>query len=134
MTLWTLDEARAAVVASAAAILSQAQCDLGTRAYLVWGAGGIQELSAVDEVLSRRHREVLDAVIDQGYAWAAVEELEGLCSAAGIDDAKGDAISLLSAPRRRGHGTATERCRGLLLAPTLHHLRVHPGADHEGRR
>ncbi len=87
MTLWTLDEARAAVATSAAAILERTGCDFGTRAYLVWGAGGMEGLSPVDEVLSRRHRRVLDALIELGYAWVAVEELEGLCSAAGIDDA-----------------------------------------------
>jgi hypothetical protein len=89
--LWTLDEARAAVAASAAAVLDQAQCDLAARAYLVWGAGGMEGLRPVDEVLSRRHRWVLDALIELGYAWVAVEELEGLCSAAGIDDGDGDA-------------------------------------------
>ncbi len=91
MILWTLDEARAAVVASAAAVLDQAQCDLGTRAYLVWGAGAMEGLSPLAEALSRRHRWVLDALIDQDYAWVAVEELEGLCSAVGIDDVEGDA-------------------------------------------
>jgi hypothetical protein len=83
--LWTLDEARAAVAASAAAILDHAQCDLGTRSYLVWGAGGMEGLSPADEVPSRRHRSALDALIELGYAWVAAEELEGLCSAAGID-------------------------------------------------
>jgi hypothetical protein len=89
--LWTLDEARATVATSATAILDHAQCDLDTRSYLVWGAGGMEGLSPADEVLSRRHRWVLDALIELGYAWVAVEELKGLCSAAGIDDADGDA-------------------------------------------
>jgi hypothetical protein len=47
--LWTLDEARAAVAASAAAILDHAQCDLAARAYLVWGAGDMEGLSPADE-------------------------------------------------------------------------------------
>lgn len=88
--LWTLDEARAAVAASAAAVLDHARCDLAGRAYLVWGAGGMDGLSPADEVLSRRHRWVIDALIELGYAWVAVEELEGLCSAAGIDDGDGE--------------------------------------------
>jgi hypothetical protein len=97
--LWTLDEARAAVAASAAAILDHGQCDVGTRAYLVWGAGGMERLSPADEALSCRHRWVLDALIELGYAWVAVEELEGLRSAAGIDDGDGDADE---APGRGG--------------------------------
>ncbi len=89
--LWTLDEARAVVAASAAAILDHAQCDLATQAALVWGAGGTEGLSPADEALSRCHRWVLDALIELDYAWVAVEELEGLCSAAGIDDGDGNA-------------------------------------------
>ena len=90
MILWSLDEARAAVAASATAVLSHAECDIATRAYLVWGAGGMEGLSAPDEALSRRHRFVLDALVELGYAWVAVEELEGLCSAAGLGDDDGE--------------------------------------------
>ncbi len=86
MILWSLDEARTAVADSATAVLTHAECDLATRAYLLWGAGAMEGLSPADEALSRRHRFVLDAVVELGYAWVAVEELEGLCSAAGLDD------------------------------------------------
>ncbi len=102
MTLWSLDEARCAVVASATVVLTEAECDIATRGYLVWGAGGMDGLSSADQVLSVGHRCVLDTLVGLGYAWVAVEELEGVCSAAGIcDDDREPSVDDLPEPGER---------------------------------
>jgi hypothetical protein len=51
VTLWTLDEARAAVATSACSDPRRTGCDFGTCAYPVWGAGGMEGLSPADEGL-----------------------------------------------------------------------------------
>ena len=86
MTLWTLDEAREAVVASATALLDQASCDAAEICLSLWGAGAVEGLSEADRALGRRHRAVLDNVIALGHESEAVDELEGIASAAGLDE------------------------------------------------
>ncbi len=93
MTLWTLDEAREAVVASATALLDQASCDAAEICLLLWGAGAVEGLSETDRALGQQHRAVLDNVIDLGYESEAVDELEGMSSAAGLDEEDYDADS-----------------------------------------
>lgn len=93
MTLWTLDEAREAVVASAATLLDQANCEAAEICFLLWGAGAVESLSETDRVLGQQHRAVLDNVIALGYESEAVDELEGMSSAAGLDEEDYDADS-----------------------------------------
>jgi hypothetical protein len=86
MSLLTLDEARRAVVTSGRRLLRR--CDTGdqfTVAVMLWGAGGLEGLSARDRALADRHRRVLDDVIALGYGAEAADELAGIASAAGFD-------------------------------------------------
>lgn len=85
MTLWTLDEAREAVVTSATALLTEARCHTAACCFLLWGAGAVEGINEVDRALGRRHRAVLDNMIALGYESEAVEELEGIASAVGLD-------------------------------------------------
>ena len=100
MTLFTLDEARAAVSCSAIAVL-QASCDLATRTYLVWGSGAMDGLSEADNALAMHHRAVIDNLIYLGYEREAVEEIEGCCSAAGVGDDEGVDPSATRSPEDR---------------------------------
>lgn len=86
MTLWTLDEGREAVVASARAVLDHASCAPDDRYFLLWGAGTVEGLDPTDQALGLDHRAVLDNMIELGYASEAVDELEGLCAEAGYDE------------------------------------------------
>lgn len=86
MTLWTVDEAREAVVASATALLDQASCETAEMCFLLWGAGAVEGLVDDDRELGMRHRAVLDDMIELGYESEAVDELEGISSATGLDD------------------------------------------------
>jgi hypothetical protein len=92
MTLWTIDEAREALVASSTMLVEQASCDANQLCLLLWGAGSIDGLAAGDRVLGMRHRAVLDNIIELGYGSEAVDEIEGVLSAAGLDEAEEDGV------------------------------------------
>jgi hypothetical protein len=84
MILYTVDEARAAVVASARSLIERCQLDDPFLvAVLLWGAGDVDDtvLAAADLRLVRRHRQLLDRLIAAGYVGDVVDELDGISSA-----------------------------------------------------
>lgn len=99
MNLLTLDEARRAVVVSAGSLVFLAECSNSHRLeQLLWGGdGGLDDLSEDDRALAHAHYRVLKAVEDQGYGWAAAEELEGICSAVGLAEGRRDCEPVLAA-------------------------------------
>ncbi len=98
MNLLTLDEARRAVVVSVGNLLHLAECrDTHRLEQLLWGVGGLDGLSEDDRALAYAHHRVLKAIEDQGYGWAAAEELEGICSAAGLAEGRRDSEPVLAA-------------------------------------
>ncbi len=98
MNMLTLDEARRAVVISAGNLLRWAECpDTHRLEQLLWGSDGLDDLSEVDLALAHDHHQVLEAVEAQGYGWAAAEELEGICSAAGLAEGRRDSEPVLAA-------------------------------------
>ena len=91
MILLTLDEARRVVIASAGAVLAYAACGDNRRIQAaLWGHDGFEGESLSDQALFRAHRRVLALVEALGYGGEAAEELEGICSAAGLDGGRRD--------------------------------------------
>ena len=89
--LLTIDEARRVVVASAGAVLAYAACDDNRRLEAVlWGRDDFEGQSLPDQALARAHRRVLATVEALGYGAELAEELEGVCSAAGLEDGRRD--------------------------------------------
>ncbi len=98
MNMFSLDEARRAVVVSAGNLLHLAECpDTHRLEQLLWGAGGLEGLSEDDRALAHAHQRVLKAIEDQDYGWAAAEELEGICSAVGLAEGRRDCEPVLAA-------------------------------------
>ena len=91
MTLLTIDEARRVVIASAGALLAYAACGDNRRLEAVlWGRDDFEGESLPDQALARAHRRVLAHIDALGYGGEAADELEGICSAAGLEDGRRD--------------------------------------------
>jgi len=87
VTLLTIDEARRVVIASAGAVLAYAACpDNGRLEAVLRGQDDFEGESLQDQALARAHRRVLTHVETLGYGAELSEELEGVCSAAGLED------------------------------------------------
>lgn len=89
MILYTVDEARAAVVASGRRLIAGCRStDTFVVTALLWGAGDLDDstLDAGDRRLARRHRGVLDRLVDAGYGGDIVDELDGISSMCGLGD------------------------------------------------
>ena len=85
--LLTIDEARRVIVASAGNVLAYAACpDNGRLEAVLWGRDEFEGESVPDQALAGAHRRVLRHLEDLGYGADVAEELEGVCSAAGLDD------------------------------------------------
>ena len=98
MNLLSLDEARRAVVVSAGNLLYLVECaDTHRLERLLSGSDELVGLSEDDRALAHAHHRVLKAVGEQGYAWAAAEELEGICSAVGLAEGRRDCEPILDA-------------------------------------
>jgi hypothetical protein len=77
--LLTLDEARAAVVRSAARCVAESRCAPSGLERMLWGQGG--DWSTTDRALAADHRQVLDEVARAGHGWIVAEQVEGIISA-----------------------------------------------------
>ncbi len=87
----TIDEARRVVIASAGAVLAYASCGDNRRLEgVLWGRDGFDGQSLADQALARAHRRVLAHVEALGYGAEVADELEGICSAAGLEDGRRD--------------------------------------------
>jgi len=88
MNVLSLDEARLAIVTSARRLLRRcATDDPFTVVCMLWGAG-LEHLDGRDRTLADRHRQLLDVLIVAGYWAEAADELDGISSAAGLDDGR----------------------------------------------
>ena len=91
MILLTVDEARRVVIASAGAVLAYAACaDTRRLEDVLWGRDGLEGERLPDQALARAHRRVLAHVEALGYGGEAADELEGICSAAGLEEGRRD--------------------------------------------
>jgi hypothetical protein len=91
VTLLSIDEARRVVIASAGAVLAYAACpDTRRLEEVLWGREDFEGESMPDQALARAHRRVLAHVEALGYGAELAEELEGVCSAAGLEDGRRD--------------------------------------------
>lgn len=91
MMLLTVDEARRVVIASAGAVLAYAACaEIRRLEAVLWGRDDLQGERLPDQALARAHRRVLAAVEALGYGGEAADELEGICSAAGLEEGRRD--------------------------------------------
>ena len=99
MTLYTLDEARAAVVESSALLLHRVRADALTLRRLLRGErrGAVKGLHPADRALAAAHRALLDCLRSAGYASAIDDELDGICSAVFGEDGACDPSPLLAA-------------------------------------
>ncbi len=89
LRLLTLDEAREVVVHSAIRLLERCHTDEPFEVTaMLWGAGTLDRLDPADRALARRHRRVLDTVIELGYGAEIVDELDGVSSSAGLDEGR----------------------------------------------
>jgi hypothetical protein len=88
MELYTLDEARVAIVESSAALLHRIRIEPPTLRRLLCGErrGAVGQLDPANRALVVAHRALLDGLRDQGYGWAVDDELDGICSAVFADD------------------------------------------------
>ena len=84
MTLLTVDEARAAVVASAARLLRLAECSPATLELMLFGVDAGDDRGVNDHLLALEHHRVLEVVRSSGHGWIIEDELEGVASAAAL--------------------------------------------------
>src|SRR4051794_6099757 len=86
--LLTVDEARRLLTGSARQLLRGIETrDAFLISAMLWGAGDVPTaLTDHDRQLADRHRRNLDQLIDAGYQSEIAAELEGISSAAGLDD------------------------------------------------
>lgn len=92
--LMTVDEAQAAVVDTALAIVEHAHStDPFEVSAMLWGAGNHAPLDRHDRALARRHRRMLDDIINLGYAGIIVDQLDGIASAAALDTGRFERFS-----------------------------------------
>jgi hypothetical protein len=108
-SLLTLDEARAALTASAARCLSGAKCDPATLVAMLWGlaVGRTPE----DHTLSEEHKFVLESICDAGHGWILAEELSGIISATGLCEGERTNVDCIAAqvPQQTSDGGAGDR-------------------------
>ena len=90
MTLLTIDEARRLVIASAGAVLAYASCDNRRLEAVLWGHDDFEGESLANQALAPAHRRVLDHVERLGFGSDMASELEGICSAAGLENGRRD--------------------------------------------
>jgi hypothetical protein len=89
VTLMTIDEARNAVARSAVDVASRCHTPHPFEvAAMLWGSGPQPTFDAHDQRLARRHRRVLDSMIEQGYHADICDELEGVASAFELDNGR----------------------------------------------
>jgi len=80
--LYTLDEARAEVVQSAAHLLHAVSAEATVLERLLRGERrGVQQLRPHERALAAAHRMLLEDLREAGYDWAVDDELDGICSA-----------------------------------------------------
>ena len=84
--LLTVDEARAALVDSAARCLSGATGTPTTLLAMLWGLDVGPGPTAQTRKLAAAHRATLDAVTKAGHGWIIVEELQGVIDATRVAD------------------------------------------------
>lgn len=83
--LLTVDEARAAITASALALLQAVQCsDNSALTALLRGEHAHRGWTAADRRLARKHRRVLTSVAHAGHSWVIGPELDGILAATGL--------------------------------------------------
>ena len=85
LELLTVDEARTAVVRSAARCLQRAECPPDGRIAMLWALPGGPGWTAEDEQLAAGHRVILENVAAVGRADVIAPELLGIQSATGLD-------------------------------------------------
>ena len=85
LELLTVDEARTAVVRSAARCLQRAECPVDRKIAMLWALPGGPGWTAEDEQLAVAHRVVLENVVAVGRADVYAPELLGIQSATGLD-------------------------------------------------
>jgi hypothetical protein len=89
--LLTIDEARWVLTASAGAVLAKAACaDNHRLEAALWGRDDFADQSLPDQVLARAHHSVLAHLEALGYGGEVADELEGICSAAGLEEGRRD--------------------------------------------
>ncbi len=89
--LLNIEEARRVVVASAGAVLVYAACpDTRRLEEVLWGRDDFEGQGVPDQALARAHRRLLAHVEALGYGAELAQELEGICSAAGLADGRRD--------------------------------------------
>ena len=82
--LLSLDEARAAVVASSARLLRWAEGPPASLERMLWGLDPGAQAGVGDHLLAIEHAAVLEAVRAAGHDWVVPEQLEGIVAAAGL--------------------------------------------------
>lgn len=97
MILYTVDEARAAIVESSAFVLHRIHADPVTLELLLRGErrGAAGCLRSADRALATAHRSLLNELMRIGYGWVIEGELDGICSAVFKDDGTCDPIPIL---------------------------------------
>jgi len=72
-------------------VLANAACADNRRLEAVlWGRDGFDGESPLDQALARAHQLVLSEVAALSYGGDVADELEGICSAAGLQDGRRD--------------------------------------------
>jgi len=84
--LLTLDEARARIVDSAVRLVRECHTNHApTVTAMLWGAVDLPGLDDHDRRLAADHRSALDHVDALGHLGEALDELDGIASAIGLD-------------------------------------------------
>lgn len=91
MMLLTIEEARRVLVESAGELLAKAGCsDTARLEEALWGRDHLDGESPADQALAWAHRRALAHLDALGYGGDAADQLEGICSAAGLADGRRD--------------------------------------------
>ena len=93
--LMTCDEARWRLGRSAVVCLREAVCAPHLLCAMLWGVR-IDGLDRRDLELARAHKQTLEAVEAAGHGSIIGEELEGICSATGIDEDRLENVDLIA--------------------------------------
>lgn len=89
--LLTIDEARRVLVVSAGELLAKASCTDNARLEAALRSEDqLEGESPADQALAWTHRRVLAHLEALGYGGDAADQLEGICSAAGLADGRRD--------------------------------------------
>jgi hypothetical protein len=96
--LLTLDEARAAVSESALDLVHNTSLDDERLRMTIWGRGPRLMLPSREAARVWAHRRLLGLLRTEGLGWLVEEELEGVCSYAGLicEEASEDWLSPLA--------------------------------------